>query len=71
MKTIQKILLVLLIAMTVCVIMPQNVFASKVEDAIGKVDTSNVKAEFPISYIIHFFSKDVVLDVIFFLLFIR
>lgn len=45
MKTIQKILLVLLIAMTVCVIMPQNVFASKVEDAIGKVDTSNVKVE--------------------------
>ena len=45
MKTIQKILLVLLIAMTVFVIMPQNVFASKVEDAIGKVDASNVKVE--------------------------
>ena len=45
MKIIQKILLVLIIAMTVFIIMPQNVFASKVEEAIGKVDASNVKVE--------------------------
>lgn len=45
MKTIQKILLVLLIAMTVFAVMPQNVFASQVENAIKEVNPDDVNVQ--------------------------